>query len=121
MIRIKRAYDDPEKRDGFRILVDRLWPRGLSKEKLRIDLWLRDIAPSNQLRRWFSHDQAKWGEFKMRYKEELARKEDLIRQVKQWAREKGTVTFVYSAKDEKHNNAVALLDILKKFARLFIL
>jgi uncharacterized protein YeaO (DUF488 family) len=114
MIKIKRVYDLPTKEDGFRILVDRLWPRGISKEKAKVDLWLREIAPSDDLRTWFAHDPEKWDEFKGKYEKELKDKQELLKKVKQIEKEKGTVTLLYSAKDVEHNNAVALSFILKK-------
>ncbi len=113
MIKVKRIYEPPKKDDGFRVLVDRLWPRGLSKEKLGIDLWLRDIAPSDALRNWFSHDPKKWATFRKKYRGELKDRKELVRQIKQLEKENGTVTLVYSAKDTKRNNAVALGLLLK--------
>lgn len=113
MIKIKRIYNKPEKEDGYRILVDRLWPRGLSKNKARIDLWLKEIAPSDTLRKWFSHDPLKWKQFKEKYKIELKHKKELIDKIKQIEKEKRNITLLYSAKDEKHNNAVVLQKILK--------
>jgi uncharacterized protein YeaO (DUF488 family) len=107
MIRIKRIYDAPTAEDGFRILIDRLWPRGLSKEKVKVDLWLKDIAPSNELRKWFSHDLKKWSEFKKKYFKELESKKELVDQIIQKAK-KGNVTLFFGAKNEKFNNAVAL-------------
>lgn len=112
MLKIKRVYELYDKSDGFRILVDRLWARGLTKEKAKIDLWLKDIAPSPDLRKWFSHDPAKWQEFKKRYFRELETKNDLIKVIKDRMRE-GTVTLVYGAKDERHNDAVALKEYLE--------
>jgi len=113
MIRIKRVYDAPSKEDGYRILVDRLWPRGLSKEKAKVDLWLREIAPSDELRKRFCHDPEKWREFNEKYAEELKSKRDLLRKIRQIEEEKRTVTLLYVAKDEEHNNAVALSNMLK--------
>ncbi|MEW6456267.1 MAG: DUF488 domain-containing protein [Acidobacteriota bacterium] len=113
MIRTKRIYDRPDKGDGFRILVDRLWPRGLSKDKAKVDLWLKDIAPSNELRRWFSHDINKWTEFQKRYEQELESKEELINKIRKIEKENKTVTLLYSAKDTSYNNAVVLRDYLK--------
>lgn len=113
MIRIKRAYEPFSKDDGFRILVDRLWPRGVSKEKAHLDLWIKDIAPSKDLRKWFSHDPDKWKEFEDKYREELKDKNELIQKIKDIEEDKGKVTLIYSAKDEEHNNAVVLEDILK--------
>ena len=111
-ILIKRTYDAPERKDGFRILVDRLWPRGLKKEGSRIREWLKDIAPSDGLRRWFSHDPEKWQEFKRRYFKELKEKNDLIKQLKEKAKGQ-TITLLYSAKDLKYNNAVALKEYIE--------
>ena len=114
MIKIKRVYDAPAKDDGYRILVDRLWPRGVSKEKAKVDLWLKEIAPSNELRTQFCHDPKKWGTFQKKYETELKDKGELLRKIRQMEKEKGTVTLVYSAKDEEHNNAVALSTFLNK-------
>ena len=111
-IAIKRAYEQPSPDDGFRILVDRLWPRGLSKKDAHIDLWLKDIAPSAELRKWFAHDPAKWAEFQRRYRAELKRKQQLLDTIKAQAR-KTRVTLIYGAKDEEHNDAVVLLEKLK--------
>ncbi|CEA14239.1 DUF488 domain-containing protein [Methanobacterium formicicum] len=113
MIQIKRAYDEVSRDDGFRILVDRLWPRGLSKEKLKIDLWLKEIAPSPELRKSFRHDPDKWDWFRTSYLEELNEKSELISSVKKLEQEKGKITLVYAAKDEKHNNAVVLQELVK--------
>ena len=112
-MRIKRIYDAPDKKDGRRILVDRLWPRGVAKEKAKVDLWLKEIAPSDELRKWFAHDPTKWEEFKKRYAKELEAKQDLVKEVKQ-TEKKETVTLLYSAKDTEHNNAVALKAFLEK-------
>ncbi len=106
-IRIKRVYEQPDEHDGRRILVDRLWPRGLTKEKASIDLWLKDIAPSTKLRKWFSHNTDRWEEFKERYLAELRENSEQIRILKQ-ALNKGIVTLVYGAKDEEHNHAVVI-------------
>jgi uncharacterized protein YeaO (DUF488 family) len=105
--RIKRVYELPDKHDGRRILVDRLWPRGLTKEKASIDLWLKEIAPSTELRKWFDHDPGRWEEFKERYLDELKGNSEQIRLLKQ-ALDKGIVTLVYGAKDEEHNQAVVI-------------
>jgi uncharacterized protein YeaO (DUF488 family) len=113
MIRIKRVYDTPSKEDGYRILVDRLWPRGLTKEKAKVDLWLKEIAPTDELRKRFYHDPAKWEEFKENYEEELKSKRNLLNKIKQIEKEKGTVTLLYAAKNEQYNNAVVLSMILK--------
>lgn len=112
MIRLKRAYDDPSNRDGLRILVERLWPRGVSKEKAAVDLWLKDLAPSTELRKWFSHDLGKWDEFRKRYKAELGRVGDLLVLLKHRTTE-GPVTFVYAAHDEERNSAVVLKEYLE--------
>ncbi len=113
MLKIKRIYDSPEKDDGFRVLVDRLWPRGISKERAHLDLWLKEIAPSDSLRKWFGHEPERWNGFAAKYRKELAEKKDLVRQVKTLEAEKGTVTLVYSAHDALHNQAVALRQVLK--------
>ncbi len=110
-IRIKRAYEEPDREDGTRILVDRLWPRGLTKEKARVDLWLKDVAPSTELRKWFAHDPGKWAEFQSRYLEELKRNKEQLSLLRQEAA-KGTVTLVYGAKDQQHNEAVILQRLL---------
>ncbi|MGN6402195.1 MAG: DUF488 domain-containing protein [Flavisolibacter sp.] len=112
-ISIKRVYEPPAKEDGKRILVDRLWPRGLTKEKAAIDLWLKDIAPSTELRKWFAHDPGKWQEFQKRYRKELKENKEAVSIVKQEAKNK-TVTLVYGAKDEVHNDAVVLKEFLSK-------
>src|SRR5689334_7615755 len=106
-LKIKRVYEPPDKDDGVRILVDRLWPRGLTHEKASIDLWLNDIAPSTELRKWFGHDPNRWEEFKIRYLGELKGKGEQIRLLKQEL-DKGVVTLVYGAKDEEHNEALVL-------------
>lgn len=110
---MKRAYEEPAAADGKRILIDRLWPRGVSKEKARIDLWMKEIAPSTELRKWFGHDPEKWTEFQTRYKKELDGNVELVESIRRMAKAE-TVTLVYSAKDEAHNDAVVLLKYLKK-------
>lgn len=107
MRRAKRVYDKPEHSDGSRILVDRLWPRGLSKERAKIDVWLKDVAPSNGLRKWFAHNPKKWVEFKKRYFKELGGKKDLIGFILNTEKQ-GAVSLLYGARDEKFNNAIAL-------------
>ncbi len=114
MIKIKRIYDEPLKNDGYRILIDRLWARGLKKEKAKIDLWLKEIAPSNELRKWYSHDPTKWNSFKEKYKAELKGKEKLLDQIKKQEKEKRTLTLLYSSKEPRLNNAVALLEIINQ-------
>ncbi len=113
MVKIKRIYDPASPDDGKRILIDRLWPRGIKKEEAKIDEWLRDIAPSTELRKWFSHDPEKWQEFKKRYKRELTDKEELLRKLKVEAK-KGTITLLFAAKDTKHMNAAVLKEVLDK-------
>jgi len=111
MVEIKRIYDTPSPRDGRRVLVDRLWPRGVRKDQKVADDWTKEIAPSNDLRKWFSHDPAKWVEFKRRYKKELEAKPELVEQLRRQARE-GPLTLLYAAKDTRHNNAVVLKEII---------
>jgi len=111
MIKIKRIYDTPTLDDGIRILVDRLWPRGLSKEKAKVDLWLKEIAPSNELRKWYGHDPKKWTEFRKKYFKDLDMKRDLANQIVQKMKE-GDVTLLYSSKEEKFNNAIALKEYI---------
>ncbi len=111
MIKLKRVYEPADPSDGFRVLVERLWPRGISKEKAAIDLWLKDVAPSPELRTWFGHDPAKWEEFRKRYGRELEDRGDAVAQLKELDR-KGDVTFVYAARDTEHNAAVALREFL---------
>ncbi|HEY6375766.1 MAG TPA: DUF488 family protein [Edaphobacter sp.] len=108
---IKRVYDEPGKDDGIRILVDRLWPRGLSKEKAHIDLWLKEVAPSAGLHKWFVHNPAKWTEFKVRYRAELKHKEEQLSVLKQ-AIAKGQITLLYGARDKQHNEAIVLQELL---------
>ena len=112
-IKIKRVYEQPNEDDGVRILVDRLWPRGLTKEKAHVDLWLKEIAPSTELRQWFGHDPEKWKSFRGRYETEIRHNDALIRTLVDKAR-KGTVTLVYGARDEKHNEALVLKHYLEK-------
>ncbi len=112
-VRIKRVYDPPEKADGYRVLVDRLWPRGLTKEKAHVDLWLKDVAPSNELRKWFHHEVANWTEFRRRYERELRENPDVLEQLREVVREHPT-TLVYGAKDEEHNQAAVLRDLLAR-------
>ena len=114
MIKIKRIYENPMETDGFRILIDRLWPRGISKEKAKIGLWLKEIAPSDELRKWFSHDPEKWTDFKKKYKLELANNLESLKIIKEIIKKEKTITFLYAAKDEEHNNAIVLKEFLKK-------
>lgn len=112
IIKIKRIYEKPEKSDGYRILVDRLWPRGLTKEKAKVDLWLKNLGPSTELRKWFAHDPAKWLGFKTKYKKELKDKRDLLDQIID-IKKKKNVSLLYGAKDTEHNEAVVLMNYLK--------
>ena len=111
-IKLKRVYEKPEKADGIRILVDRLWPRGLTKAKAKLDLWLKEIAPSTELRKWFGHDPEKWKEFRSRYRTELKSHPDEVGVIKSKARA-GTVTLLYGARDQEHNEAVVLQQFLE--------
>ncbi len=111
-IQVKRVYEAAAPEDGWRVLVDRLWPRGVAREALKADLWLKEIAPSDELRRWFGHDPERWEEFRKRYCRELDAKPELVAQLLDRAAA-GPVTLVYSARDEAHNQAVALRDYLR--------
>ena len=112
MIQLKRVYEKPSRKDGVRILVDRLWPRGLTKERAAVNLWLKDVAPSSELRTWFGHDPAKWKEFQVRYRKELREKKEALKLLKQKSEDR-TVTLVYGARDEQHNEAVVLRKIVE--------
>ena len=112
MLKLKRAYEPESRSDGTRLLVERLWPRGLSKAALRIDAWLKDAGPSTELRQWFSHDPEKWPRFRARYFRELDSRPEAWRPIVTAAR-RGAVTLVYSSRDTEHNNAVALKDYLR--------
>ena len=116
IIRIERIYDNPKGDNSFRILVDRLWPRGLSKEKTRINLWQKDIAPSNTLRKWFGHDEKKWEEFKRKYFKELDKKSnsETVDEIIKMAKEHSSITLLYGAKEERFNNAAALKEYLEQ-------
>jgi uncharacterized protein YeaO (DUF488 family) len=114
MIKTKRIYEPTASDDGFRILVDRLWPRGLSKENAKIDLWLKGIAPSNDLRKWFHHNREKWKEFQIKYQKELEVNKEFVNKIKQIEKEKRIVTLLYSSTDKEHNNAIVLSALLKK-------
>ncbi|QUW21419.1 DUF488 domain-containing protein [Sporosarcina sp. Marseille-Q4063] len=114
-VNIKRAYDDISKKDGVRILVDRLWPRGISKEDLQIDHWMKEVAPSDELRKWFDHETEKFEGFKKKYKKELDDNNELMEELKDIViKHKKNVTLVYGAKDEEHNQAVVLKEILDR-------
>ncbi len=116
MIKLKRAYEKPSRGDGSRILVERLWPRGLSKERAAVDLWLKEVAPSTELRKWFGHDPARWEQFQKRYWKELEEKEEAVQLLKEKGKQ-GTVTLVYAARDELHNGALALKRFLEDHKR----
>jgi uncharacterized protein YeaO (DUF488 family) len=113
MLQIKRAYEEPTSKDGQRILVDRLWPRGLTKARAAIDLWMKEVAPSPALRKWFAHDPAKWKQFQQRYFKELQEHPQAVDQLRKKAR-RGRVTLVHSARDEQHNGALALKAYLER-------
>lgn len=113
MLKIKRIYEKPDKNDGIRVLVDRLWPRGLRKDKARINKWMKEIAPSDALRKWFGHKTVRWEEFKKHYYRELKSKKDLLKDLKNLLK-KSKVTLLYAAQDKERNNAKALLEFLQK-------
>jgi uncharacterized protein YeaO (DUF488 family) len=113
VIKVERIYNNPRGNSTFRILVDRLWPRGLSKDKVKVDLWQKDIAPSNSLRRWFSHDERKWDEFKHRYFKELEKNAEFVSTIIDRAKEE-PITLLYGAKEQKFNNAMALKEYLEE-------
>ena len=110
-VKLKRAYEPPAPEDGTRILVDRLWPRGLSKEDAALDLWMKEIAPSTELRKWFGHDPARWEEFRRRYADEVLRNTELLNELHTLAGQR-RITLVYSAREEARNDAVVLRDVL---------
>lgn len=110
-VSIKRVYVPPEKSDGFRVLIDRLWPRGLSKEKAKVDLWLKEIAPSTALRKWFNHEPEKWKQFEKKYREEIKNNPEALQVLKSKMKQ-GKLTLVYGAKEERFNDAVVLQNLL---------
>jgi uncharacterized protein YeaO (DUF488 family) len=112
-MKLKRVYEKPDKADGFRILVDRLWPRGLTKEKAALDLWLKEVAPSTELRKWFGHDPGKWTEFRRRYRAELKSHPDELKMIRSKATD-GPVTLLYGARDQEHNEAIVLQQLLDR-------
>jgi uncharacterized protein YeaO (DUF488 family) len=116
MIQVKRVYERAKKDDGWRVLVDRLWPRGMKKEAVKADLWMKDVAPSDALRKSYCHDPAKWTIFQKKYRAELAKKTELIAELKKMEREHGTLTLLFGAKDEEHNQAIVLAEVLKRHA-----
>jgi uncharacterized protein YeaO (DUF488 family) len=111
-IRIKRIYDPPARSDGFRVLVDRVWPRGVSKDSAELDLWMKEVAPSTELRKWFGHDPARWDTFRTRYRAELRDHAEELRTLRSHAAQ-GSVTLLFGAKDVEHNQAVVLREVLK--------
>lgn len=115
-IQVKRIYDQPAKSDGFRVLVDRIWPRGISKERAALDLWMKTIAPSTDLRRWFGHDPKRWSEFRARYRKELRDHTTELCELRTHAR-KGTITLLFGARDTAHNEAVVLKEVLSRSKR----
>jgi uncharacterized protein YeaO (DUF488 family) len=112
MIKLKRIYEETQKEDGYRILVDRLWPRGVSKEKAALDLWFKDISPSDELRKWFGHDPKKWQEFQRKYESEIKKNMDAFNSLRQIVKDKKTVTLLFAAKDKEHNEAVVIKKLL---------
>jgi Uncharacterized conserved protein len=112
-LKIKRVYDAPSEADGYRVVVDRLWPRGISKDDLKVDIWLRDVAPSDELRKWFGHDPAKWQGFRSKYTQELNSNKE-FEKLLDLVRERERVTLVYSARDTEHNQAVVLKELIEK-------
>ncbi len=114
MLRVKRVYDKPAKEDGRRVLVDRLWPRGMKKDAAKIDLWMREVAPSDALRKWFAHDPKKWPDFQKKYRAEMKNKEELLGELKRIEKAHGTLTLLFGAKDAEHNQAVVLTEVLKE-------
>jgi uncharacterized protein YeaO (DUF488 family) len=114
VVHVKRVYEKASKDDGWRVLVDRLWPRGLTKEEASADVWMNDVAPSNALRKWFGHEPEKWTAFQKKYHAELAKKKPLIKELRKMEKEHGTLTLLYGAKDEEHNQAVALMRVLRQ-------
>lgn len=115
-VRLKRAYEPSERSDGYRVLIDRIWPRGVSKETAHLDEWAHELAPSSELRRWFGHDPTRFIEFRRRYLDELAAQQEKLRELRRRARE-GTLTLVYGARDTQHNDAVVLAELLRRGRR----
>lgn len=113
MLKLKRVYEKAEARDGTRFLVERLWPRGMKKEDLKMEAWLKDVAPSDGLRRWFAHDPAKWSDFQKRYRAELGKNTEALKPILDAARH-GDVTLLFSARDTEHNNALVLKDFVEE-------
>jgi uncharacterized protein YeaO (DUF488 family) len=113
-MKLKRVYDQPAPEDGYRVLVDRLWPRGLSKESAHVDLWVRGVAPTTELRKWYGHEIAKWPEFRERYEKELSRHDELLDLIRDIEHHQETVTLLFGARDQEHNEAVVLAEVLRR-------
>jgi uncharacterized protein YeaO (DUF488 family) len=111
-VRARRVYDEPDSSDGYRVLIDHVWPRGVSKERAHLDEWARDMAPSDELRKWFDHVPERFGEFRARYRDELAGRREHVEQLRRRARSQ-PVTIVYAARDPEHNNAVVLAELIR--------
>lgn len=114
MFRIKRIYETPGEDDGYRILIDRLWPRGFTKERAKVDLWLKEIAPSTELRKWYHHNPERWNEFKSRYQAELTDKKELILQIEHLEKVHGNITLLFAAKEKEYSQAAVLLNLLNE-------
>ena len=114
MFRIKRIYETPGEDDGYRILIDRLWPRGFTKERAKVDLWLKEIAPSTELRKWYHHNPERWNEFKSRYQTELTDKRDLILQIEHLEKVHGNITLLFAAKEKEQSQAAVLMNLLNE-------
>ena len=114
MFRIKRIYETPGEDDGYRILIDRLWPRGFTKERAKVDLWLKEIAPSTELRKWYHHNPERWNEFKSRYQKELTDKRELILQIEHLEKVHGNITLLFAAKEKEQSQAAVLLNLLNE-------
>lgn len=113
MIQVARIYEPAKQNSGWRVLVDRLWPRGLKKENAHVDQWMKDIAPGEALRKWFGHEPERWPEFQRRYRAELMKKKELMAELKRAEKTHGTLTLLFGAKDKEHNQAIVLLNLLK--------
>ncbi len=117
MIRTRRVYDHQGTGEGYRVLIDRLWPRGISRERASWDEWMKEAGPGNELRKWFSHDPEKWDEFRRRYRLELDRQPEVLTRLRELQKEHGTLTLLYASREERYNNAVALLEFLTESDR----
>jgi len=114
MFHIKRIYEPPDVNDGYRILIDRLWPRGFTKERARVDLWMKEIAPSTELRKWYHHNPERWNEFKNQYRMELNEKKELILQIQHLEKVHGTITLLFAAKEKEQSQATVLINLLNE-------